>query len=179
MVTNKMMISFSNKSYEEELKRQDFCALMYSMSVVYVDIDEMIKLISLGHCWTNTFIAKTRRSKDTFCTARCIAFDVKGSKEDMESYIQELRLKPTIAHTLRKEGTDGLHYFRLIYCFDTDIYKTDYPTVYNNLMSAVGVPKTSNNTFGSAMTMLYEGNNQENYKLYRSDIVYRKSDLLF
>ena len=141
-----------------------------------LDTDFFLSLAGGGHAFCYNF-ENDRRLKENFQDTQILIFDIDYPKTEMNTYIQELPYKPTMAYTTYSNDPGINHYrFRLVYCFDNSITTEDE---FNAFYLAV----SSANGFGNSLderkvNQLYYGSDDrlDGFQDYNSHLVYSFDD---
>ena len=97
-------------------------------------IDGLIAIINEGYAFTHYFKNNSRKMEN-FVNACFISIDVDGSPVSMESTIDSIDMKPTIAYyTASNLLKDDGYRFRLLYVFDEPIMKNEYTPLATAVM---------------------------------------------
>ena len=141
-----------------------------------LDTDFFLSLAGGGHAFCYIF-ENDRRKKRNFQETSIIIFDIDYPATDMDTYIQELPFKPTMAYTTYSNdpGINNFR-FRLVYCFDSPITsKEGFDSFYQAVSTANGFGKSLDKR---DLSQLYYGSDDrlDGFRDYNSHLVYSFDD---
>lgn len=129
-----------------------------------VSLETLAEKIQGGHLWTNVYTSSEKK-KQTFQSTQSICLIVKTDCM-MTDYLQQMEdagvPMPTFAYVPDHRCKNGIFQFRMVYCFDEDITRTQYEMVFNALAKAISYnPKDHSWYAGQSMIATYAGCDDE------------------
>lgn len=147
-----------------------------------IEYSEFIKKIEEGYCVTHVFtkddsVFSNHRKKDkNFKYTYFIAIDVDDSDIPMVEYLDKLNCTPSFAYHTYNDGLKGYR-FRLVYVFDTKIYKEEYKALYNSIKECAGINNLKDDCMKSLSQCIY--GNGRNAQTVDFCHIFSKDDFLF
>lgn len=167
----KFDMSISDKCYDHKPTSEDYKSM--SFHVENLNIEELIDRIKSGYSFCHIF-RDNRRLKKNFVYTNAVFFDVDDNPKQMEAFVADCELKPSIAYTTVSDGKNGQNRFRLIYLFAEKIhYEGEYKVLYDALVNMINLENTKDNC-GSLIAQLMNGNSSGNIRVYSSGLIYHK-----
>ena len=134
--------SVSTKNYEE--KPTNISGMAFKESTF--TIDELAEAIKAGKAFTNIFTHNgdslniRDKKKDNFRMSNFITFDFDHQPSEMNTFISNLSIKPSIAYTTPSDGKNGEYAYRCIYMLDEPVTSVmEYENKYRGLAKELGV----------------------------------------
>lgn len=133
MVTN-FYLGVSTKAFDT--KPENPASIVYELTSV--TMDDVLRLSTEGHsfCYSfsssNGYITQHDKRRANFVSTSTIFYDMDKMMVDMNTFIDGLKLKPSIAYTTYSNGLNGRYGYRLIYVLDKPVTTdSDFEIVYN------------------------------------------------
>lgn len=129
-----------------------------------LSLETFVEKIQDGHYWTNVYTSFEKK-KQTFVSTQSICLIVKSGYM-MPEYLHQMEEAggpmPTFAYVPDHRCKNGIFQFRMVYCFDEEITRTQYEMVFNALAKAISYnPKDHSWYAGQAMIAAYAGCDEE------------------
>lgn len=174
--------NFSSKPLKSEIPKLKF-------SKEEISINDFIGKIKLGYVFTHKFQTKgnvfgiSQKTDANFTSANLIWIDVDDAPFGLESAIDKLSFKPTIAYTTFRNQTEGCGFrYRFLYLFDfsiTDIarYSYYYHTLVKMIINDLGTDfkKYIDNCSASGSQMFFGTN--INCGFYNYDLIFNRKQI--
>lgn len=148
---------------------------------IYTDVEGFAEGIAKGYCYapifTNATFTMSDKTDKNFTYSSFVSIDIDHVDSDMNTMVDGLEYKPTIAYTSCSNGIEDRYSYRLIYLFDDKIEGTNeysnyvYTILNANHLSIDNIDKRS-----LKASQYYNGNGCDNVEINVSHIVYSKSD---
>ena len=174
-----LWVSFSLRKFDHKPDRETEVSTL-SFRRIYTDIDGFARGMAMGYCYAPIFRDATfgmgGKTETTFQYSPFVSIDVDHTLTDMNTMLDRLKYKPTIAYT-SCSNTPGDYGYRLIYMFDSEIRGIDeyYSYVYA-ILSSNGLSIDDVDQHSREAERYYNGNGTGNIETSISYIVYSKDD---
>ena len=176
----KFDVCLSEKHYDHKPDRETEVGKLRFYQII-TDIDGFADAIIKGYCYTPIYNVRafgmSDKTDSNFRYSSFISLDIDHSQIEMNTMLERLEFKPTIAYTSCSNGIEDRYSYRLIYLFDDKIegsneYSNYVYTILNaNHLSIDNIDKRS-----LKASQYYNGNGCDNIEINVSHIVYSKSD---
>lgn len=177
----KFDVCLSEQSYDHKPNRDTEVGKL-RFNQIATDIDGFADAITKGYCYTPIYNVRSfgisDKTDNNFRYSSFISVDIDHSPIEMNTMLERLEFKPTIAYTSCSNGIIEDEYsYRLIYCFEDKIEGTNeysnyvYTILNANHLSIEDIDKRS-----LKASQYYNGNGCDNAEINVSHIVYSKSD---
>ena len=164
-------ISISDQHYTHKPTEYEVAQTTYTAKSVTAD--ELLNTYILnGHSFTGIFDGELKGSGkiSNFIEVPYIGFDCDEMDVNMNDFIKNLPVQPTIAYTTPSNGVNG-NRFRLIYFLDEPITSEEEAKCrYYGLKSYLGIDKMKDNC-GSSCARYFNGNGTGNCTYYKTDTI--------
>lgn len=121
-------VSLTTSSYDHKPTEWEISRMYFKKQTL--GIDELVNALMKGHCYTAVYTHDSfkigLKDKKHFSHTYLISIDIDHSDESMESFIERLKYKPTIAYTTCRNGLEGQCRYRAIYAFYEKITLEEY-----------------------------------------------------
>lgn len=191
MKEQQIAISLSTEPFEDKNKI-DWGKITYQRC--NINLEQLQRVLSLGFCYTalfkDTFQIYDKCEKN-FKGIQIVTFDIDNVKDEieMEQFIYDLPIKPTIAYNTRndhqiKQGDNkAFSRFRLLYIFDEIITsKHIYKYIYGHIQSTFNQSyfDTTKNTdnCGKSLFQQFSGNATPNHRFFIDGTFFNIRDFL-
>ena len=149
----------------------------------YQSVEGFASLIAKGYCYAPIFNSPTfgmsAKTDDNFQYSSFVSIDIDHSEVEMNTMVEGLEYKPTLAYTSCSNGQDGKYSYRLIYCFSDKIESCrEY---YNYVYTLLGANKISIDDIDKRSlkaSQYYNGNGCSNLDIIVYNIIYNKLDYI-
>lgn len=182
------VISVSTKNYSNK-NTINWGAVTYSKEVL--SINSFVERIKEGHTFCFCFddnddvFNQSVKTLKNFRYTNMIMIDIDDSLININSFVEQLRYKPSISYTTANDFTEKSNYtyrFRLCYLFDEKIKGIEeYSNMYNNILNMISDSikdfDLKDNCAQSA-NQQFAGNSNENIILNNSFLIYSISDFV-
>ncbi len=178
----KFWVSLSTRKFDHKPDRNTEVGSL-SFRRIYTDVEGFAAGIAKGYCYTPIFsdavLSMRNKTDDNFRYSSFISIDIDHSQVEMNTMVDGLVYKPTIAYTSCSNGLDGKYSYRLIYSFREKIegcneyYNYVYTLLEANKISIDEIDKRS-----LKASQYYNGNGCGNINVIISNIIYNKTDFI-
>lgn len=150
---------------------------------IYTDIEGFAEGIAKGYCYAPIFKSATfsmgEKTDKNFDYSSFISLDIDHSKTDMNTLIENIKFRPTVAYTSCSNGLDGEYSYRLIYCFTDKLTSNEeYSNYVYTVLNANEISIDEIDKRSLKASQYYNGNGCGNIETNVSDIVYSKNDFI-
>lgn len=178
----KFWASFSTQKFDHKPDRNTEVGKI-RFSRIYTDVDGFAEGIAKGYCYAPIFTSATFGMSDktdaNFSYSPFVSIDIDHTQVDMNTMVNGLEYKPTIAYTSCSNGQDGKFSYRLIYFFNDKINSTgEYANYVHTLLAANQIPIDEIDKRSLKASQYYNGNGCGNINLSIYNIVYDKIDFI-
>lgn len=174
-------VCLSKQSYDHKPNRETEVGRL-RFHQINTDIGGFADAIVKGHCYTAVYNVRAfgmrEKTDNNFRSSSFVSIDIDHSQIEMDTMLERLDFKPTIAYTSCSNGIiEGEFCYRFIYCFEDKIesnseyYNYIYTILNANHISIDDIDKRS-----LKASQYYNGNGCDNAEINVSYIVYSKSD---
>lgn len=176
----KFWVSLSTQKFDHKPNRDTEVAKL-KFSRIYTDVEGFAEGIGKGYCYTPIFANATfsmaEKTDRNFIYSSFISIDIDHANSDMNTMVDGLEYKPTIAYTSCSDGVDGKYSYRLIYCFQDKIESNqEYSNYVYTLLEANKISIDEIDKRSLKASQYYNGNGCDNIKLNITNIIYNKND---
>ena len=178
----KFWVSLSHQKFDHKPDRETEVGKL-RFSRIYTDVEGFTDGIAKGYCYAPIFNSATFSMNDktdrNFTYSSFISLDIDHTDVDMNTMVDSLEYKPTIAYTSCSNGHNGNYSYRLIFCFSDKIentreyYNYVYTILHANQISIDDIDKRS-----LKASQYYNGNGCGNIDIKVSNIIYNKIDFI-
>lgn len=150
---------------------------------IYPTIGDFAELISKGYCYAPVFNDATfcmnEKTDANFMYSSFVSIDIDHATVDMNTMVDGLEYKPTIAYTSCSNGLDDKYSYRLIYCFADKIEGTrEYSNYVYAILSSNQISIDAIDRRSLKASQYYNGNGCGNININISNIIYNKIDFI-
>lgn len=175
-------VSLSTQKFNHKPNRNTEVAKL-KFYKIYTDVEGFANGIANGYCYAPVFKYTTFGMNDktdsNFTYSSFISIDIDHAKVDMNTMMENIKYKPTIAYTSCSNGLDGNYSYRLIYCFSDKIEGTrEYSNYVYTILDANGIPVNDIDKRSFKASQYYNGNGCGNIDIKVSNIIYNKLDYI-
>ena len=175
-------VSLSTQKFDHKPNRETEVGKL-RFSRIYTDIEGFAEGIAKGYCYAPIFKSATfcmgEKTDKNFDYSSFISIDIDHSKTDMNTMIENIKYRPTLAYTSCSNGLDGEYSYRLIYCFSDKIEGTrEYSNYVYTILDANGIPVNDIDKRSFKASQYYNGNGCGNIDIKVSNIIYNKKDYI-
>lgn len=178
----KFWVSLSTQKFDHKPNRDTEVAKL-RFSRIYTDVEGFAEGIAKGYCYTPIFANATfsmaEKTDRNFIYSSFISIDIDHANSDMNTMVDGLEYKPTIAYTSCSNGLDDKYSYRLIYCFSDKIEgcREYYNYVYT-ILKANKIQENDIDKRSLKASQYYNGNGCGNIDIKVSNIIYNKNDYI-
>ena len=178
----KFWVSLSTQKFDHKPNRDTEVAKL-RFSRIYTDVEGFAEGIAKGYCYTPIFANATfsmaEKTDRNFIYSSFISIDIDHANSDMNTMVDGLEYKPTIAYTSCSNGLDDKYSYRLIYCFSDKIEgcREYYNYVYT-ILKANKIQENDIDKRSLKASQYYNGNGCGNIDIKVSNIIYNKDDYI-
>ena len=175
-------VSLSTQKFDHKPNREtEVGKLIFTR--IYTDVDKFAEGIAKGYCYapifTNATFSMSDKTDRNFTYSSFVSIDIDHANSDMNTMVDGLEYKPTIAYTSCSNGLDGNYSYRLIYCFSDKIEGTrEYSNYVYTILDANGIPVNDIDKRSFKASQYYNGNGCGNINIKVSNIIYNKLDYI-
>ena len=149
----------------------------------YQSAEGFAELMAKGYCYAPIFKDATfsmgEKTDKNFYYSSFISLDIDHSKTDMNTMIENIKFRPTIAYTSCSNGLNGEYSYRLIYCFTDKIDSNeDYTNYVYTILNANQLSIDEIDKRSLKASQYYNGNGCGNIETNVTNIVYNKKDFI-
>ena len=178
----KFWVSLSTQKFDHKPNRETEVGKL-RFTRIYTDVEGFADGIADGYCYTPIYNSSTFTMSDktdrNFDYSSFISLDIDHATVDMNTMVDGLEYKPTIAYTSCSNGLDGNYSYRLIYCFSDKIEGTrEYSNYVYTILDANGIPVNDIDKRSLKASQYYNGNGCGNIDIKVSNIIYNKIDFI-
>lgn len=178
----KFWVSLSHQKFDHKPNRETEVGKL-RFTKIYTDVDGFAEGIAKGYCYAPVFNSDTFGMSDktdaNFRYSSFVSLDIDHAQVDMNTMVDGLEYKPTIAYTSCSNDQDGKYSYRLIYCFADKINGTgEYSNYVHTLLTANQIPIDDIDKRSLKASQYYNGNGCGNIDINVSHIVYNKIDFI-
>ena len=175
-------VSLSTQKFDHKPDRNTEVAKL-RFNRVYTDVEGFAEGIAKGYCYapifTNATFSMSDKTDRNFTYSSFVSIDIDHANSDMNTMVDGLEYKPTIAYTSCSNGLDGNYSYRLIYCFSDKIEGTrEYSNYVYTILDANGIPVNDIDKRSFKASQYYNGNGCGNIETNVTNIVYNKKDFI-
>lgn len=183
-ITNdyRFWVSLSTQKFDHKPDRNTEVAKL-RFNRIYTDVEGFAEGIAKGYCYapifTNATFSMSDKTDRNFTYSSFVSIDIDHANSDMNTMVDGLEYKPTIAYTSCSNGLDGNYSYRLIYCFSDKIEGTrEYSNYVYTILDANGIPVNDIDKRSFKASQYYNGNGCGNIDIKVSNIIYNKLDYI-
>ena len=178
----KFWVSLSHQKFDHKPDRETEVGKL-RFSRIYTDVDGFAEALTKGYNYTPIFTNATFSMSDktdrNFTYSSFVSIDIDHTDVDMNTMVDGLEFKPTIAYTSYSNGKDGKFSYRLIYCFGDKINGTgEYCNYVYTILNANQILIDEIDGRSVKASQLYFGNGSGNIDIKVSNIIYNKIDFI-
>ena len=178
----KFWVSLSTQKFDHKPDRTTEVGKL-RFTRIYTDVEGFAEGIAKGYCYapifTNATFTMNDKTDRNFTYSSFVSIDIDHANSDMNTMVDGLEYKPTIAYTSCSNGLDGNYSYRLIYCFSDKIEGTrDYYNCVYSILEANKIQINDIDKRSLKASQYYNGNGCGNIDIKVSNIIYNKKDYI-